>query len=97
MALTEQQLEDLYRNSIESRQDIIWMKAELLNIKINNNVRLDKLEEKLIQSTKDLNKIIQDYKFLKGRLSMFIISFSIFFAGLFNVIGWIISWFRSGG
>ena len=85
MALSEQQLEELYKTTLENRTDIGWIRE-----------RLESGSDEMFLISRRQNGIERENALLKGKLGAFVIVLSLFATLMFNGIGLVLAKFWVG-
>lgn len=84
MPLSEKQLEDLYKKTVETSINISWMRDQL-----------QKGDATFLNLEGRIEQIELEHSLFKGKLGAFIIFFTFIITTMINGIGWIISHFFS--
>lgn len=85
MGLSEQQLEELYKTTLENRTDIGWIRE-----------RLENSGDEIVRISGRQNGIEKENAILKGKLGAFVIVLSLSATILFNGIGLVLAKFWMG-
>lgn len=85
MGLSEQQLEELYKTTLENRTDIGWIRE-----------RLENSGDEIVRISRRQNGIEKENAILKGKLGAFVIVLSLSATILFNGIGLVLAKFWMG-
>ena len=85
MPLSEQQLEELYKTTLENRTDIGWIREHL-----------ESCDDEMTLISRRQNGIEKENALLKGKLGAFVIVLSLSATILFNGIGLVLAKFWIG-
>lgn len=85
MALSEEQLEELYKTTLENRTDIGWIRE-----------RLENGSDEMVRISRRQNGIEKENALLKGKLGAFVIVLSLSATILFNGVGLVLAKFWMG-